>query len=98
MALLVARHSVDSEILVLIVFPTGIMEGAPIGAGTDKDLARVANFNINNIDKGLDNLLSWLANAEPDVVSLQELKAEQGAFPMNALRTLGYEAVCARSE
>jgi exodeoxyribonuclease III len=27
------------------------------------------------------------------VVSLQELKAEQGAFPANALRTLGYEAV-----
>jgi exodeoxyribonuclease III len=27
------------------------------------------------------------------VVSLQELKAEQAAFPVNALRTLGYEAV-----
>jgi exodeoxyribonuclease-3 len=27
------------------------------------------------------------------VVSIQELKAEQGAFPVNALRTLGYEAV-----
>jgi hypothetical protein len=26
-------------------------------------------------------------------VSLQELKAEQGACPMNALRTLLYEAV-----
>jgi exodeoxyribonuclease III len=27
------------------------------------------------------------------VVSLQELKAEQGAFPVDALRSLGYEAV-----
>jgi hypothetical protein len=27
------------------------------------------------------------------VVSLQDLKAEQGAFPVNALRTLAYEAV-----
>jgi len=52
---------------------------------------RVATFNINNINKRLDNLLAWLAKAEPDVVSLQELKAEQGAFPVNALRTLGYE-------
>ena len=50
-------------------------------------------FNINNINKRLDNLLAWLAKAEPDVVSLQELKAEQGAFPANALRKLGYEAV-----
>ncbi len=54
---------------------------------------KVATFNINNINKRLDNLLGWLAKAEPDVVSLQELKAEQGAFPVAALRALGYEAV-----
>ncbi|MGC1644993.1 MAG: endonuclease/exonuclease/phosphatase family protein [Candidatus Sulfotelmatobacter sp.] len=54
---------------------------------------RVATFNINNINKRLDNLLAWLAKAEPDVVGLQELKAEQGSFPVNTLRTLGYEAV-----
>jgi len=58
-----------------------------------RDLGRVATVNINNINKRLDNLLAWLAKAEPDVVSLQELKAEQDAFPVNALRTLGYEAV-----
>jgi exonuclease III len=46
---------------------------------------RVATFNINNINKRLDNLLAWLAKAQPDVVSLQELKAEQEAFPVNAL-------------
>jgi exodeoxyribonuclease III len=56
-------------------------------------LLKVATFNINNINKRLDNLLAWLAKAQPDVVSLQELKAEQEAFPVNALRTLGYEAV-----
>jgi exodeoxyribonuclease-3 len=54
---------------------------------------KIATFNINDINKRLNNLLSWLAKAEPDVVSLQELKAEQGKFPMHALRTLGYEAV-----
>ena len=54
---------------------------------------KIATFNINNINKRLDNLLAWLAKAKPDVVSLQELKAEQEAFPVNALRTLGYEAV-----
>jgi exodeoxyribonuclease-3 len=56
-------------------------------------LVKVATFNINNINKRLDNLLAWLAKAESDVVSLQELKAKQEAFPVNALRTLGYEAV-----
>jgi len=61
--------------------------------GTERGLVRVATFNINNINKRLDNLLAWLAKTQPDVVSLQELKAEQQALPVNALRTLGYEAV-----
>src|SRR5215471_18026182 len=58
-----------------------------------RDLVKIATFNINNINKRLDNLLAWLAKAKPDVVSLQELKAEQGGFPAGALRNLGYEAV-----
>ena len=56
---------------------------------------KVATFNINNINKRLHNLHDWLIKAEPDVVCLQELKAEQTAFPTQALRTLGYEAVWA---
>src|SRR5258708_39346100 len=59
----------------------------------ERDVMKIATFNINNITKRLDNLLDWLAKAEPDVVCLQELKAEQGAFPIHALRSLGYEAV-----
>jgi exodeoxyribonuclease III len=54
---------------------------------------KVATFNINNINKRLDNLLSWLKKERPDVVSLQEVKAEQRAFPIEAIRSLGYEAV-----
>ena len=54
---------------------------------------KIATFNINNINKRLENLLAWLAEAEPDVVSLQELKAEQRDFPAKALRSAGYEAV-----
>jgi exodeoxyribonuclease-3 len=54
---------------------------------------KIATFNINNINKRLENLLAWLVRAEPDVVCLQELKAEQNAFPAQALRAAGYEAV-----
>ena len=54
---------------------------------------KIATFNINNINKRLDNLVAWLAEAEPDVVCLQELKAEQTSFPADFLRSLGYEAV-----
>ena len=54
---------------------------------------KIATYNINNVNKRLDNLLAWLARAEPDVVCLQELRAEQHAFPAQALRALGYGAV-----
>ncbi len=54
---------------------------------------KIASFNINNINKRLENLLFWLSETQPDVVCLQELKAEQGAFPAHALRSLGYEGV-----
>jgi exodeoxyribonuclease-3 len=55
---------------------------------------KIATFNINGVHKRLENLLTWLAKAKPDIVCLQELKAEQGAFPVQALRNLGYETVC----
>jgi exodeoxyribonuclease-3 len=54
---------------------------------------KIATFNINNINKRLENLLAWLSKTAPDVVCLQELKAEQRAFPAQALRALGYQAV-----
>jgi exodeoxyribonuclease-3 len=54
---------------------------------------RIATFNINNVNKRLANLLDWLATAQPDVVCLQELKAEDHAFPVAAIEAAGYGAV-----
>ncbi len=54
---------------------------------------KIATFNVNNVNKRLPNLLDWLAEAAPDVVCLQELKAEDGAFPEAALGKAGYGAV-----
>lgn len=54
---------------------------------------KIASFNINNINRRLDNLLAWLAASAPDIVCLQELKAEDDAFPAAALETAGYGSV-----
>lgn len=54
---------------------------------------KIATFNINNIVKRLPNLLSWLEEAEPDVVALQEIKASHVDFPAAALEAAGYGAV-----
>ena len=50
---------------------------------------KIATFNINNVNRRLTNLLDWMAAAQPDVVCLQELKAEDSAFPIAA-----FEAAC----
>jgi exodeoxyribonuclease-3 len=54
---------------------------------------KIATFNINNVNKRLANLLAWLRESEPDVVCLQELKADHAAFPVAALEEAGYGAV-----
>ena len=35
---------------------------------TNRETVKIATFNINNINKRLDNLMDWVAKAEPDVV------------------------------
>jgi exodeoxyribonuclease-3 len=54
---------------------------------------KIATFNVNGINGRLSVLLRWLADAQPDVVGLQELKAPQSQFPEAALRQAGYGAV-----
>jgi exodeoxyribonuclease-3 len=54
---------------------------------------KIATFNINNINKRLNNLIGWLEREQPDVACLQELRVEQRAFPESQLRALGYRAV-----
>jgi exodeoxyribonuclease III len=54
---------------------------------------KIATLNINNINRRISNLLTWLRVAKPDVVCLQELKTEQFAFPIRDLEKAGYGAV-----
>ena len=54
---------------------------------------RIASYNIHGINTRLPVLIRWLAEFEPDVVCLQELKALDEAFPQTALEDLGYSAI-----
>ena len=54
---------------------------------------KIATFNINNVNRRLPNLLNWLKAAKPDIVCLQELKADDASFPQQALSEAGYSAV-----
>ena len=54
---------------------------------------KIATFNINGVNTRLDNLLAWLAESQPDVACLQELKATDAQFPAAAIAAAGYQAV-----
>jgi exodeoxyribonuclease-3 len=54
---------------------------------------KIATFNVNGVNGRLPVLLRWLREAAPDVVCLQELKAPQEKFPVEAIRKLGYGAI-----
>ena len=54
---------------------------------------KIATYNINGVNRRLPNLMAWLADAAPDVVCLQELKATDRQFPATALADAGYGAV-----
>jgi len=54
---------------------------------------KIATYNVNGVNGRLPVLLRWLAEARPDVVCLQELKAPQEKFPEGAIRDAGYGAV-----
>ncbi len=54
---------------------------------------KIATYNVNGVNGRLPLLLEWLAESQPDVVCLQELKAPQEKFPEAAISDAGYGAI-----
>ncbi|MDQ2088487.1 exodeoxyribonuclease III [Marimonas arenosa] len=51
---------------------------------------KIATFNINGIKARISALSDWLADAEPDVVLLQEIKSVDENFPRSHFEDMGY--------
>ena len=54
---------------------------------------KIASYNVNGVNGRLPILRRWLEQAQPDVVTLQELKAPDERFPAAALAEIGYQAL-----
>lgn len=54
---------------------------------------RIATWNVNGLRARLDFVLHWLAERQPDVVGLQELKLQEDQFPRDAIEAAGYHVV-----
>ena len=62
-------------------------------ARKDAKSLRIATFNVNGIRSRLPHLLQWLEREQPDIACLQELKAVDEGFPIDAIRDAGYGAL-----
>ncbi|WP_375287931.1 exodeoxyribonuclease III [Sphingomonas sp.] len=54
---------------------------------------KIVTYNVNGIKARLPRLLEYLAEQQPDIVCLQELKASDETFPEGEVRAAGYGAV-----
>ena len=54
---------------------------------------KIASFNINGIKARLLLLREWLEREKPDVIGLQELKADNDKLENNMFADLGYSFI-----
>jgi exodeoxyribonuclease-3 len=53
---------------------------------------KLATWNVNSLKVRLPHLTDWLAQVQPDIVCLQELKLEDAKFPRAELEAAGYQS------
>ncbi len=54
---------------------------------------KLATWNVNSLKVRLPQVLHWLALRTPDIVCLQETKSEDHKFPVEDIRSAGYDVV-----
>lgn len=54
---------------------------------------KIASWNVNSLAVRLDQVFTWMREAKPDIVSLQETKMVDEKFPHEVLQEAGYHAV-----
>ena len=51
---------------------------------------KIATWNINGVKARIEGVLTWLAQAQPDIACLQEIKSVDEGFPSERFEELGY--------
>jgi exodeoxyribonuclease-3 len=54
---------------------------------------KVATFNVNGVKGRMPRLLEWLAETQPDVACLQEIKTGDATFPHLPIEAAGYRVI-----
>jgi exodeoxyribonuclease III len=60
-------------------------------------MMRIVSWNVNSVRLRLDSLARLASEWQPDIICLQEVKAQAQDFPFEAIRALGYGEIHLRS-
>ena len=53
---------------------------------------KIISYNVNGIRSAMSKgFVDWLIGANPDIIGLQEVKAEESQIDTNIFKDLGYE-------
>lgn len=69
-----------------------MIAGTPVSL-KEKNMFKIATWNVNSLRVRLPRVLSLLAQHQPDVLALQETKTPDADFPVQAIQQAGYEMV-----
>ena len=73
---------------------TGNKSGMTIlGASAIGCAMKIVTFNLNGVRARLPRLVEYLQEEKPDAICLQELKCADDAFPIEDVRSAGYDGV-----
>jgi len=56
-------------------------------------MLKIASWNVNSLNVRLPHVLAWTAEAQPDILALQETKLTNEKFPAAQLQEAGYHCV-----
>src|ERR1700730_19375731 len=51
---------------------------------------RIATWNVNSVKARLDAVKTWLTEASPDILCMQEIQTTDERFPTELFESLGY--------
>ena len=55
---------------------------------------KIATWNVNSLNVRIGHVREWLDIANPDILTLQELKQPNEAFPEEVFKEIGYHSIC----
>jgi exodeoxyribonuclease-3 len=54
---------------------------------------KIATWNVNSLKVRLEDVITWLQSAQPDILCLQEIKMLTENYPFEALEAVGYTSI-----